>query len=415
MDVQPVNQYQTCELVYTSSVTFQIDRGCRYVRIGPLAYVTGPAVESQTNPQARSKASLEHRMLEGSYRVYRVKRTTHLFKDGVPRTRKTETFTVITLTEIDPIKIVAYVGRGIVANRRHLIDNGMVFREEEWMQLVGRSRTKDIIGAKDLEPGELVRRQLALTSYVCHTKGQRSLFAKDLDNSDVNTILLHPKSRELIGPIKTEVHGPEKTEFTVHREASCLPPLAIGVVLPRTDGDGGVHGCVLYTHSTRNGRNLDVGRAFAVVVGPAGLLSTSNIGTNINHPVWCGDFLFRKTIVVGRDGRPLYTILKTVNNTHEVVRVKKAKRQGSTVAMECPSKKRYTSVPLFQRASTTGRKDKLPDTDVRPKGYLQPAQPLWDYAEYHDIASDSVLEEYSPFNSDEGEIDPIDRWLRDTL
>lgn len=235
-------------LLYTSGATFTADSRC-IARFGPLAHILDGESEDD---------EMEHPILEGVYHVHRVRRTVY---HGVQPTTEDGIFTVITVSNVDPVKVVENLERFLPAQSAG--DPG-TFDDRRWMELVGKTVLRSA-----------VCEQIALVAYTSHLNGltlvkrncKYVMPREELTRSDINTAYVRLLTEPIPDQLRYTIHcSPDWSEFTATDKITDRPAF-VGISHCASSSD--MRGYVLYTATDLQGRPLLTGdRAFAVVFGP---------------------------------------------------------------------------------------------------------------------------------------------------
>lgn len=243
---EPVdNITESYRCVYTSDATFTVNNRCT-ARFGPLAHAF----------RSGGDTTMDHRILEGQYCIYRIN-----YMDQ-PTAEKRQ-FTVISIREVDPVKIVKFV-KCVSPVQDASLSKNYVFDDQRWMQLVGEDAAFN-----DKTPS---KNKIMLASYGSHQGLKTTQFSacimppEELHNCNTNTFYVRLLTKQLSGSLCIRIHAPKHSEFTVTVGKSTTPA-AVGISHCASSTD--MRGYVLYTSTDLRGRLLPgSGKAFAVILGP---------------------------------------------------------------------------------------------------------------------------------------------------
>lgn len=284
--------------VYTSAATFTVNSRCTAARFGPLAHIL----------MNGNNAIMEHRMLEGLYRVHRIVRSCRRPNDRDLVTEEEDLFTVIALQDVDPVKVVK-TEKCVSSERCATPYKDRVFDHLQWTELLGEHSV--------LQNSVTNFVKIALASYCPHLFGVLNDIGNDRQHvsSEEATFFIRLSTQ----PLETEnltftLFSPNMSEFAVTTKNS-NKPLVIGIshcVSPRN-----MRGSVLYTGTDVHGQTLPgCGRAFAVVVGPRNHVSDKESFMSAGWTYMIKDFLYAK-----KRRRSSVVQKETENRAHKTKRV----------------------------------------------------------------------------------------------
>lgn len=310
---------------YTSSAELKVTKPST-LRFGPLAYVTCDVEFHDIYRSTKRYAPMQHVMHQGTYRIHRVKKT---FRDNDRwplENEKNEYFTVFTLQEMDPLKIVQSLAHKSSVTIEDL-QFDMVLDNRRWMEFVGKTPCSAVMRPNPKDHRDVLRRNVALAAYTSRmcsfTTLKESttyiLHAEEMLVSDINTFYIRLVCRKFTKGWRIALAAPEMREFSVFVGASKNPAI-IGIA--QKDHTTKTFAYVFYTRRDLHGNTLPLKRAFAVVLGPAVRVQRSRDETSFNPMMDCGDFLHSRLTKedILHDYPPLNPTKKTTskeNNSDE--------------------------------------------------------------------------------------------------
>lgn len=325
-------------LMYTSAASFTVNRRCR-VGFGPLAHILGDG-----------DGIMEHMMLKGTYHIHRVGKTT------ARRPAVEEVFTVIAVSRVDPLKLVAECVKWLSPEQSVKPHSVSIFDDRRWTELIGEARRAHPRGMD----------QLALTSYASHLFGlkdedkhhTRCMSREEMADSDNNTFCIRVAAKPRRESMRFALASPGLSEFIATDNDSDTLSL-IGV--SHCASPSNMRGYVLYTDTDVLGQKLrSRDRAFALVLGPKhdGNVEDRCTGSILNIT----DFLVDAGLE--RTGRDLVSVRQERKPQHRLAAVPgiptsvRLQPDGETLYVNFVAKKRRRE-PTTDRLS--GKKIRIAD------------------------------------------------------